>query len=118
MKGYLVDYTTPYKDVASKVFIPAELYVAFLTCIDDQNAEVTAAVLTEYHGEDIPVANAESFGWLADIGDENHEKIIFIPDGHLDDVAHTLRLNGYRLSLIRWTNKIMFDTDVPQEVVL
>lgn len=112
MKGYLVEYTTPYKDVANKAFIPAELYVAFLTCIADRKADVTAAVLTEYPGEDIPVADSESFGWVAKLGDIDNGKTIFIPEGHLNEVADKIRLNGSQLSLLHWTNKIVFDIDL------
>lgn len=112
MKGYLVDYITCYKDGTKKIFVPAANYVSFLICLEDRSAEVTAAVLTEYPGENIPVADSESFGWVAKLGDINNGKTIFIPEEHLNDVANKIRLNGSQLSLLHWTNKIVFDIDL------
>ena len=124
MKGYVVEYTTPYEGLAEKVFVPADMYVSFLTCINDQKAEVMTAVLTdlcEYlekgtkmvMTEDdipilIPVLDAESFGWLATVGSHQDGKHIFIPDTQLEDVVRRSREKGSSLTLLRWTNKIMF----------
>lgn len=111
MKGYLVEYTTPYQVEERKAFVPSEMYVPFLTCINDSKAEVTSSVLTENMPEDIPLMDKDTFGWLAAVGNDADGKRIFIPDTQLDNVICKMRMNNSGLVLITWTNRIVSGLD-------
>lgn len=112
MKGYAVEYTTPYK-TSEQVFIPSDMYVSFLTCIKDQHGEVMQAVLTESVPEKVPVLDAASFGWVATVGNNIEGKRIFIPDVELNEVLHQIRTRGNSLTLLHWTNNVVSGLDYP-----
>lgn len=112
MKGYAVEYCTPYK-VTGRVFVPADMYIAFLTCIGDQKSEITKAVLTETIPENTPVLDAASFGWVAIVGNSADGKRIFISDTELNEVVRKIRTQGTSLTLLHWTNNVISELDNP-----
>lgn len=112
MKSYSVEYTTPYK-TSEQVFIPADLYVSFLNCINDQHGEVIQAVLTESIPETVPVLDIASFGWVATVGNNMDGKRIFIPDTELNEVVRKIKTRGSSLILLHWTNYVVSGLDYP-----
>lgn len=112
MKGYAVEYCTPYKAIG-RVFVPADMYIAFLTCIGDQKGEITKAVLTETIPENTPVLDAASFGWVAIVGNSADGKRIFISDTEFNEVVRKIRTQRTSLTLLHWTNNVISELDNP-----
>lgn len=117
MRGYLTEYETPYAVSEGKVFIPENCYITFLECLGRHNGKIISSVFEEVNAEgNMPVLGADTFGWEVMLIDEVNEKEIkevFIPSECLEESSFRLMKEGMVVKLNDWTNRIMFDLNLP-----